>query len=304
MYVALDELLHCLDLKGVGPDHWEGRSPDPDLGHLFGGQVLAQGLVAAHRSLGGGSAHSLHAYFLRRGTPARPIGFAVQSLRAGRSVRTGTVTAVQDDVPILQMTVSYHRDEAGPSHQIPMHAAGDPEGEVYEEALAHAMRHVRGFDAADRRLPVEIRGVGGIGIFSEEIRPPNARCWMRTRGALPDDPLVHQCLFAYASDYAMMMPVLNPHPLRIPAVQNRASTTPSGSTASSAWTSGCSSSWTVPSAAAVARSLAGCSTRRPATSWARACKRACSASAARPSSPGRRRAAGAGGRRMVYPLRS
>lgn len=219
MYVALDELLQCLDLKGVGPDHWEGRSPNPGLGHLFGGQVLAQGLVAANRSLGGGSAHSLHAYFLRRGTPAKPIGFVVKSLRAGRSFRTGTITAIQDDAAILQMTVSYHRDESGPSHQIPMDSVGDPEGEAYEEAIVRAMSHVRGYDDPDRQLPLEIRGVGGFGIFSEEIRPPNARCWMRTRGPLPDDPLVHQCLFAYASDYVMMMPVLNPHPLRIPALQ-------------------------------------------------------------------------------------
>lgn len=220
MYVALDALLHCLDLKSTGSDRWEGQSPEPELGHLFGGQVLAQGLVAAQRSFGDGPARSLHAHFLRRGTPAKPIAFVVQSLRTGRSVRTGTVTAVQDDAAILQMTVSYHRDESGPSHQIPMDAVGDPDGETYEDALANAMRQVHGFEIAERRLPVEIRGVGGIGIFREQIEPPVARCWMRTRGALPDDPLFHQCLFAYASDYAMMMPVLNPHPIRIPVLQS------------------------------------------------------------------------------------
>ena len=219
MYVPLDELLGCLALKRVGPDRWEGGSPQPELGHLFGGQVLAQGLVAAHGSVGGGLAHSLHAYFLRRGTPARPILFVVQALRAGRSFRTGRVTAMQGDAAILEMTVSYHREEPGPSHQIPMDAVGDPEGEVYEEAIARAMGRIRGYDLAGRRLPLEIRGVGGIGLFSEEIKPPTARCWMRTRGALPDDPLFHQCLFAYASDYAMMMPVLNPHPAGIPTLQ-------------------------------------------------------------------------------------
>jgi acyl-CoA thioesterase-2 len=219
MYVPLDQLLSCLALKNVGPDRWEGRSPDPDIGHLFGGQVLAQGLVAAHHSLGGGLAHSLHAHFLRRGTAARPIEFVVEGLRASRSFRTGSVTAVQDDAAIFQMTVSYHRDEPGPSHQIPMDAVGDPEGEVYEDAILRAMSKIRGYDFAGRRLPLEIRGVGGIGIFSEEIKPPNARCWMRTRGALPDDPLFHQCLFAYASDYAMMMPVMNPHPISVPALR-------------------------------------------------------------------------------------
>ncbi len=221
MYVVLDELLQCLALKSVGPDHWEGRSPGPDVGRLFGGQVLAQGLVAAHHSLGGGRAHSLHACFLRPGKSARPVGFVVQSLRAGRSFRTGTVTAVQDDAAILQMTVSYHRDEPGPSHQIPMDAVGDPEGEVYEEGILRGVSQLAGYDFLDgeRRLPVEIRGVGGIGMFGEEIKPPNARCWMRTRGALPDDPLFHQCLFAYASDFAMMMPVLNPHPISVPTMQ-------------------------------------------------------------------------------------
>lgn len=219
MYVGLADLLACLDLARVGPDAFEGRSPEPEIGHLFGGQVLAQGLVAAQRCFGEGPAHSLHAYFLRRGTPAEPIRFEAQALRVGRSVRTGTVTALQGGAAILQMSVSYHREESGPAHQIPMDAVGEPEGEAYEEALARAMRHLRGLDLAERRLPIELRGVGGIGIFSEEIRPPTARCWMRTRGALPDDPLVHQCLFAYASDYAMMLPVLSPHPVRIPAIQ-------------------------------------------------------------------------------------
>lgn len=233
MNSVLDGVLECLDLKAVRRDHWEGHSPDPETGHLFGGQVLAQGLVAAHRSLGGGLAHSLHAYFLRRGTPTKPIRFAVQSLRASRSFRTGTVTATQDDEAILQMTVSYHRDEPGPSHQIPMDAVGEPEGEAYEDALVRAMSHLRGdddgverairrqqgADGPSRELAVEIRGVGGIGMFSEEIKPSNARCWMRARGRLPDDPLLHQCMFAYASDLTMMMPAMHPHPFGVTALR-------------------------------------------------------------------------------------
>jgi acyl-CoA thioesterase-2 len=219
MYVALDELLRCLDLEPVATDEWEGRSPNPDVPHLFGGQVVAQALAAAHRSLGSGLARSMHACFLSRGSSDRPIRFVARSLRAGRSIRTGTVTALQGEDVLLQMTVSYHRDEFGPSHQIPMDDVGLPEGEAYEEGIERAMGRVLGYELAKRRLPVEIRGVGGIGLFRDEIEPPQARCWMRSRGALPDDPLVHQCLFAYASDYAMMMPVLNPHPVSIPALR-------------------------------------------------------------------------------------
>jgi len=218
MYFALEELLRCLDLVPVSTDAWEGKSPNPDVPHLFGGQVLAQVLAAAHRSFGG-LAHSLHACFLQRGTSAQPIRFVVRSLRAGRSVRTGSVTAIQDDEALLHAIVSYHRDEAGPSHQISMDDVGLPEGEAYEDGIARAMGRVLGDALARRRLPVEIRGVDGIGLFRDEIAPPKARCWMRSRGPLPDDPLVHQCLFAYASDYAMMMPVLNPHPVSIPALR-------------------------------------------------------------------------------------
>ncbi len=219
MYVALEELLGCLDLEPVSEGEWEGRSPNPDVPHLFGGQVVAQALAAAHRSLGSGRARSLHACFLSLGSSARPIRFVARSLRAGRSVRTGTVTALQDDEILLHATVSYHREETGPSHRIPMDDIGIPEGEAFEDGIARAMGRVLGYELATRRLPVEIRGVEGIGLFREEIAPPKARCWMRTRGPLPDDPLVHQCLFAYASDYAMMMPVMNPHPVSIPALR-------------------------------------------------------------------------------------
>jgi acyl-CoA thioesterase-2 len=230
MYVPLEELLRCLDLESVSTDEWEGRSPNPDVPHLFGGQVVAQALAAANRSLGSASpppaarpfglARSMHACFLSRGSSALPIRFVARSLRAGRSVRTGTVTALQGDDVLLHTTVSYHRDEPGPSHQIPMDDVGLPEGEAYEEGIERAMGRVLGYELPKRRLPVEIRGVGGIGLFRDDIAPPQARCWIRSRGPLPDDPLVHQCLFAYASDYAMMMPVMNPHPVSIPALRS------------------------------------------------------------------------------------
>ena len=219
MYVALEKLLGCLDLERVSESEWEGRSPDPDVPHLFGGQVVAQALAAAHRSFGAGRARSLHASFLGRGSSAQPIRFVARSLRLGRSIRTGTVTATQGEEVLLHATVSHHGGEAGPAHQIPMDDVGAPVGEAYEDGIARALGPVLGEAPARRQLPFEIRGVGGIGLFRDEVEPPRARCWMRSRGPLPDDPLVHQCLFAYASDYAMMMPVLNPHPMSIPTLR-------------------------------------------------------------------------------------
>lgn len=189
--------------------------------HLFGGQVLAQGLVAASRVAGSGTAHSLHAYFLRRGTPREPIRFDVETLRRSRAFRTFQVTASQAGTPILQMSVSHHEPEPGPVHQIPMDDVGPPEGEAYERALLRAMTpEGQGDEAIPFELPVEIRGVGGLALFSSDVKPPRARCWMRVRGALPDEPQLHQSLFAYASDYAIMAPALHPHPFPVTAIQS------------------------------------------------------------------------------------
>jgi acyl-CoA thioesterase-2 len=172
--------------------------------------------VAAQRATNAGLAHSLHAYFLRRGTPQDPVRFEVALLRRSRSFLACEVTAHQSGQAIMQMSISYHDREPGPEHQIPMDEVGPPAGEAYEQVLLKNMTPA-GYDpdaadAAPFELPVEIRGVGGLAFFTPEIKPPGARCWMRMRGQLPDDPQLHQCLFAYASDYAIMVPALQPHP--------------------------------------------------------------------------------------------
>ncbi|MBW2273253.1 MAG: thioesterase family protein [Deltaproteobacteria bacterium] len=222
MHPALQSLLDALDLRDLGDQAYEALSPDTDGArlHLFGGQVLAQGLVAAQRTTQAGLAHSLHAYFLRRGTPREPIRFEVSLLRRSRSFLACAVTAHQSGEAIMQMSLSYHDAEPGPEHQIPMDEVGPPAGETYERVLLRSMTPA-GYEESGIpfELPVEIRGVGGLAFFSPEIKPPGARCWMRVRGELPDDPVLHQCLFAYASDYAIMVPALHPHPYRMAELQ-------------------------------------------------------------------------------------
>ena len=176
--------------------------------------IRDRGMAAASTEAGGALANSIHAHFLRRGTPAKPIHFRVTNLRESKRFRTFEVIALQDDVPILQMTVSYHDDEPGPVHQIPMDDVGPPHGETYEHALLRVMTpQAREDEAPTFELPVEIRGEDGIGLFSPDVKPPRARCWMRIRERLDDDPVLHQLLFAYASDYAIMVPALNAHPI-------------------------------------------------------------------------------------------
>ena len=220
MHEALNRLLEVLDVRSTGDSAWDASHPNAEAGHLFGGQVLAQALTACNREFGESSAHSFHAYFLKRGTTTEPIRFEVNRLRKSRAFRTCQVLASQAVGPILQMTISYHSEEPGPIHQIPMDDVGPPSGEAYEHALLRAMTPGGLLDKAIFSLPVEIRSVGDLGLFSTEINPPNARCWMRMRGTLPDDPALHQSLFAYASDYAIFTAALNPHPLPITAFQS------------------------------------------------------------------------------------
>ncbi len=219
MTESIDRLLSVLNLNQVEDDSFEGDSFEGDCEshggvHLFGGQVLAQALVASQHCSRGHPANSLHAYFLKRGDPTRPIRFRVDLRRRSRAFETNQVVASQDDTPILEMLVSHHMPETGPEHQIPMDEVAEPEGESYEETMLRVM--VPGGDTIGElefELAVEIRAVGGLGLFSREVRPPSARCWMRFRSRLPDDPALHQACFAYASDYAIMSAALDPHPV-------------------------------------------------------------------------------------------
>jgi acyl-CoA thioesterase-2 len=221
VHPALQRLLDVLDVETLDEGVYLARS-EGDVGErLFGGHVLAQGMVAAGRATGGGHVHSMHAYFLRRGTARETIRLEVETLRRSRAFLTCQVTAIQSEAAILRMLVSYHDPEPGPVHQIPMDEVGPPEGEAYERALLRVMVPVGHEEATTSfELPVEIRAVGGLGLFSSEIKPPWARCWMRVRGELPDDPALHQTLFAYASDYAVMAPAANPHPFPVTELQS------------------------------------------------------------------------------------
>jgi len=214
MTESVAKLLDQLDLDQLEDDLFEGQSSAMGAGRVFGGQVLAQALVASQRSSRGIPAHSLHAYFLNRGDPAHPIRYRVARLRSSRAFDAFEVTATQRDQTIFKMMASHHEPEPGPEHQIPMDEVGQPEGETFEEAMLRVMTP-RGEELGtiNWELPVEIRGVGGLAMFSRDVRPPNARVWLRVRGELPDDPDLHRALFAYASDYAIMAPALHPHPV-------------------------------------------------------------------------------------------
>ena len=222
---ALNELVGTLALQQEGPDRFRGRNVDIGSPSVYGGQVLGQALVAAARTVSGQRVHSLHGYFLRAGDKARPIVYEVERIRDGGSFAMRRVVATQDGSTMFFMSASFHRDEPGVEHQSAMPQVPPPEGLRDEHESRLALRdQLPGFARAvvDQVRPIDIRPVEPLHLLTPAIRPPSARTWLRAAGPLPDEPLVHQALLAYASDYALLAVAMRPHGLSFlqPQVQS------------------------------------------------------------------------------------
>lgn len=213
MTEALDTLVELLDLEPLEHNLFRGRSPRENRQRVFGGQVAGQALIAAGRTVEKGSVHSLHAYFLRPGDPEVPILFEVDRIHDGRSFTTRRVIAVQHGKAIFNLAASFHVDEAGVDHQIEMPDVPPPESLPPFEERMRPWAHKMG-DWYTRPRPLDIRyiddppwntGQGG--------RPPRQEVWMRADGDLGDDPLLHACVVAYASDTTLLDSILLRHHL-------------------------------------------------------------------------------------------
>lgn len=211
---ALDALLDLLDLERIEQDIFRGQSRSAVVPRVFGGQVAAQALVAAGRTVPEDRlAHSLHAYFLRAGDPGAPIVYTVDRIRDGRSFTTRRVVAVQHGQPIFHLSASFQAHEEGLEHQYDMPAAPDPES--LPTAAEMLPRHLPADVAArliEARAAVDLRYAevppwGSVG----ERREPRSQVWFRTNGKLADDPLLHVCLATYVSDMTLLDSVLLAH---------------------------------------------------------------------------------------------
>ncbi|ALO08581.1 acyl-CoA thioesterase [Streptomyces gardneri] len=211
---ALDDLLDLLDLERIEQDIFRGESRPSIVPRVFGGQVAAQALVAAGRTVPADRlAHSLHAYFLRAGDPGAPIVYTVDRIRDGRSFTTRRVVAVQHGQPIFHLSASFQTYEEGLDHQVDMAPAPDPESlpTPAEMLPRHLPREV-----ADRlieaRAAVDLRYAetppwGTVGT----PREPRSQVWFRTNGKLADDPLLHVVLATYVSDMTLLDSILLAH---------------------------------------------------------------------------------------------
>jgi acyl-CoA thioesterase-2 len=211
---ALDQLVSILDLEELEVNLFRGRTPKENRLRVFGGQVAGQALVAAGRTVETGTVHSLHAYFLRPGDPSIPIVYQVDRIRDGRSFTTRRVVAIQHGHAIFNLAASFQRPEAGLEHQIPMPDAPDPETlPTFRERIAafidRAPPELERWLRIDR--PIDVRHVNPVDMLEPEKRAPRQLVWIRAAGRLPDQPLLHQCVVAYASDMTLIDTATLPH---------------------------------------------------------------------------------------------
>ena len=213
----IDGLLSTLHLTDTGArtteDIFTGPSQWMPLGRVFGGQVLAQSLIAAMRTVADDrTIHSMHGYFLRPGDVAHPITFSVDRLHDGRSFSTRRTHAFQNGVPILSLIASFQTEDDGVSHQVEMPTdLPDPETlpstadvlGALDHDIARYWSNERAFDVRHIPSPIYLKVEGE--------RVPRQAVWMKAFGRLPDDLNMHRAALAYASDYPILEPVLRAH---------------------------------------------------------------------------------------------
>ena len=213
MSEALSLLLELLDLETIEVNTYRGRHPEEERQRTFGGQVAAQALMAAGRTVEHGRVHSLHSYFLRPGNPQIPILYEVDRIRDGRSFTTRRVVAIQQGRAIYNMQASFHTDEVSLEHQFPMPEVPGPETIAPLVDRVHAE-----FGDVDewfkRKHPIDQRFIGELPWSPLHDKEPRQRLWIKADGALPDDPLLHACVVTYASDMSLFDAILAPHSVR------------------------------------------------------------------------------------------
>ena len=185
---------------------------------VFGGQVIAQALIAAQRSVVGRAPHSLHAYFILGGDPHEPIQYEVERIRDGRSFATRRVVARQRGEAIFVLSTSFQVEEEGLEHFLPMPDAPDPDALADPVAAREIRRRDRPAERCEAFLerirPIEFRPTD-LSRYQPRVpgekREPRQSLWMRIGGRLPDDPAIHRAALAYLSDMTLLDTVLVAH---------------------------------------------------------------------------------------------
>ena len=211
----VESLLSVLSLASsdarTTEDIFTGISHPMPYGRVYGGQVLAQTVVAASRTIGDDRPiHSMHGYFLRPGDSTKGITFSVDRLRDGRSFSARRTQAYQEGVPIFSMIASFQTDDGGLEHVTPAPAVPGPDEIADPDSTGVHPMSLRRFGD----LPVEVKHVEGSLYDAGSVDPqPHQAVWLRTRRGMPDDPLLHRAALAYLSDMTIQESILRAHGL-------------------------------------------------------------------------------------------
>ena len=216
MVVSVHELIDLLDLEEIEIGLFRARQPDTSLQRVFGGQVLAQALTAASRTVTVSRVlHSLHGYFLRPGRTDIPIVYDVETVRDGGSFSSRRVVARQGGQIIFYLSSSFHEVESGFEHEDPW--PDEVPGPDECPRLSEVLSKISGRSAAlwEREWGVlDVRYVGDSrpgGALEDPTHPARARVWVRVDGVLPDDRRLHHAALAYASDLTLLSATTVPH---------------------------------------------------------------------------------------------
>jgi acyl-CoA thioesterase-2 len=210
MSKALATLIDNIHLEKIEINLFRGVTLDSARGHVYGGQVLAQAINAAQRTVASPLVlHSLHAYFLRPGDADIPIIYEVDRMRDGRSYTTRRVVAIQHGRPIFNVSLSFQLEEEGFDHQISMPHVPGPEElksdqQYYAETLGDKIN-------AQYEWPVQFRQVSPVDSRDPKKASKTSYVWFKADGHLADDLTQHQELLAYASDNHVLLTALRPH---------------------------------------------------------------------------------------------
>lgn len=183
-------------------------SPQPH-GRVFGGQELAQALLAAAHTVDTNRpVHSMHAYFLRPGTLTDPLTFDVERLRDGRSFSARRIQVIQNDRPILSAIASFQAPGTGPDHSLTAPEVPEPESLPSTADLMAGVNHpVAQFWARER--PIDIRHIDQPIYFGPAAnRTDQQLMWLKPLDTIPDAPTSHQAALAYASDFTLLESIL------------------------------------------------------------------------------------------------
>lgn len=210
----VSELLQLLNLEELELNMFRGQSTNIGSPMVFGGQVLAQAITAAIRTVSEDRVlHSFHSYFILPGDYTKPIVYTVDTIRDGGSFTTRRVKGIQNGKDMFLLSCSFQKRQEGFEHQIEMPDVPLPEtlrsqAEQREELKMQYpdMPKVFNFER-----PIEFRPVEVIDPFKAESREPFRHIWLRSKGRMPDDFNQHLSVLAYASDYNLLWTAMLPH---------------------------------------------------------------------------------------------